>query len=458
MARVLVVSRNPAMAMGLSSTDYDVVDLRPPSFAAWIDGDDDTDALILDLENPALALAAVTNLRAHAKLAPVLLVSSDKPGWDDLAMRNLPAAEVLPLPITLPALLSALKDLLREPWAVEPSQSVEAMGELIADMGDTPPSSDDLDGLIYAPHHYDEELPALPEIPVAEPQAETPASGAHQGHRKRPRPVGAKAPSTPDPTPAPTPDDEVPSHVPLSAVPRTRRSTPMPHRPPGAPDVVADLRRAMTGAPPARATHKAGRPSADQAANQALAPTEPAVVRGTRSATTPDPVLLVRELTAIADRLYGVPETAEVVITDAVDRTGAGAGVLLIPDEDRWRVAGGVNLRSLERRYELHADSWLIQQIARAHKGAIIEESDVARLPLQGAPLASWRHLLAAPVPMIEGLMLLARKDDPAFSEDDLSTLAILGEEAGPLLAAAVETRALARTMWEFRDEDDLPR
>jgi hypothetical protein len=97
------------MAMGLSATDYEVVDLRPPAFGAWIDTTDNADALILDLENPKLAVAAVTNLRAHGKLAPVLLVSSDRPGWDDPEMRQLPAAAVLPLPISRPALLSALE-------------------------------------------------------------------------------------------------------------------------------------------------------------------------------------------------------------------------------------------------------------------------------------------------------------------------------------------------------------
>ena len=113
MARILVVSRNAAMAMGLSATDHEVVDLRPSAFESWMEqGDRDLDALVLDLIEPAVALDAVTRLRARALLAPALLVSSDVPGWDSPELRHLPAAQVLPLPISRPALLSALEDLL----------------------------------------------------------------------------------------------------------------------------------------------------------------------------------------------------------------------------------------------------------------------------------------------------------------------------------------------------------
>ena len=163
---------------------------------------------------------------------------------------------------------------------------------------------------------------------------------------------------------------------------------------------------------------------------------------------------LVRQLSARVGDLYGVRETAEVVIADAVERTAAGAGALLVPDGRRWRVAAGVHLRPLEHRYELDADSWLVDEIARGYRGAIIADTDVARSPLYGAPLASWRHLLAVPVPLVEGLLLVARDGDPAFTEDDLLMLAQLGQEAAPLFSAALETRALARALSEFRDSD----
>jgi hypothetical protein len=163
---------------------------------------------------------------------------------------------------------------------------------------------------------------------------------------------------------------------------------------------------------------------------------------------------LVRQLAARVNDLYGLRETADVVIVDAVERTAASAGALLVPDGERWRVVAGIRLRPREHRYELDADSWLVGEIARGHRGAIIEDTDVARSPLHGAPLASHRHLLAVPVPTVEGLLLVARDDDPPFTETDLLALAHVGQEAAPLLSAALETRALARALSEFRDDD----
>jgi len=164
---------------------------------------------------------------------------------------------------------------------------------------------------------------------------------------------------------------------------------------------------------------------------------------------------LVRRLMAVVDELYGVRETAEVVVADAVERTSAHAGALLVPDGGRWRVAAGLHLRSLEHRYELDSDSWLVDEIARGYRGVIIENTDVARTGLHGAPLASRRHLLAVPVPSVEGLLLVARDEDPAFTEDDVLTLARVGQEAAPLLSSALDTRALARALWEFSDVSD---
>jgi hypothetical protein len=164
---------------------------------------------------------------------------------------------------------------------------------------------------------------------------------------------------------------------------------------------------------------------------------------------------LVRQLAARVDDLYGLRETADVVIVDAVERTAASAGAVLVPDGERWRVVAGIRLRPREHRYELDADSWLVNEIARGYRGAIIEDTDVARSPLHGAPLASRRHLLAVPVSTVEGLLLVGRDEDPPFTEDDLLMLARVGQEAAPLLSAAVATRSLARALSEFRDADE---
>ncbi|MGZ4595503.1 MAG: hypothetical protein ACXV3V_01140 [Actinomycetes bacterium] len=163
---------------------------------------------------------------------------------------------------------------------------------------------------------------------------------------------------------------------------------------------------------------------------------------------------LVRALLAQIDDLYGVTETAAVVISDAVTRTAAAAGALLVPDGATWRVAAAVNLRPLEHRYVLSSDAWLIENVVRGQQGVVISDTDVARAALHGAPLASWRHLLAAPVPQVDGLILVARQDGAPFDTDDLETLASLADEAAPLLCTAVETRALARALRGLADDD----
>jgi GAF domain-containing protein len=160
------------------------------------------------------------------------------------------------------------------------------------------------------------------------------------------------------------------------------------------------------------------------------------------------------DLVALVDHLYSVAETADVVVDDAVQIASAGAGALLIPDGDRWRVAAGIQLRPLEHRYELTAGSWLVEHVALGRQGALISDTDSARTAVQGAPLASWRHMMATPVPQVGGILLLAREDDPPFDDDDLEAVASVADEAAPLLASALETRALARALWEFRDED----
>lgn len=480
MSRVLVVSRNPAMAMGLSATDHEVCDLRPSALGDWISSTATADALVLDLESPSLATAAVARLREHGKLAPVLLVSSDRPGWDEPQMTGLEASAVLPLPITRPALLEALERLLGARWAgaavaegAGPFLPVEHLpahptvfhtAEALASLVDEPDplavlasESPELVPVPTSPHGdgpgglVDGE-PTGADTDTAEPgratgQAVQDAEPAARGSSASRRIVLA--------------GDSV-SAAPLSAVPRTRRTTALPSR--AAPSSVLDdldRLRVTSPAPPSPAvgpprtrTSRRGR----RAASTDLAASAPASSAGHVLRGETPLAELVAALLAGADQLYGVPETAEVAVADAVERTGADAGALLVPDDGRWRVAAGVGLRPLEHRYELDARSWLVAEVAQGNKGVIVEDSDIARERLQGAPLASWRHLLAAPVPDVAALFILARRDDPAFTEKDLTKLAVIGTEASSLLAAALETRALARRLQEFRDEQDRPR
>jgi hypothetical protein len=168
--------------------------------------------------------------------------------------------------------------------------------------------------------------------------------------------------------------------------------------------------------------------------------------------TTRDPVQALLEE---VEGLYTLDETASVIVDDAVVRGRADGGVLLVPDGKLWRVAAGVGIRPLEYRLQLTQDSWLIENIAGAGKGILVQDSDVARQNLRGAPLASHAHLLAVPVPEIHAVLLLARDRDEPFTEQTLAELADLAAESAPLLQKAIDLRNLARGLARHLDPSD---
>ena len=142
------------------------------------------------------------------------------------------------------------------------------------------------------------------------------------------------------------------------------------------------------------------------------------------------------------DDLAGVAETAQVIVEQALELTGADSAALLVPDGQRWRVAADIGLRPVERRLELLPDSWLVTQVAQPEKGLLIEGTDIARRQLAGAPLASRKHLLAVAIPGSRALLLLARRADPAFVERNLDDASVLCKEAQAYLADALTVRS----------------
>jgi CheY-like chemotaxis protein len=168
---------------------------------------------------------------------------------------------------------------------------------------------------------------------------------------------------------------------------------------------------------------------------------------------------LVRMLHERAGDLYSVSDTAQVLADDVIERADADAAAILVPDGPVWRVSGGVGLRPLERRLELPESHWLITEIGAAGRAVLIEDTDIIRQQLSGAPLAAWRHLLAVPVPDVRGIVVLARgKEGGPFSDRDLSAVIAPVREAAALLAQAVQTRRLARLLDPLREvEDDSP-
>jgi hypothetical protein len=165
---------------------------------------------------------------------------------------------------------------------------------------------------------------------------------------------------------------------------------------------------------------------------------------------------LVRQLADRAGDLYGVNDTAQVLADDVIERADADAVAVLVPDGPVWRVSGGVGLRPLERRLQLDETHWLIAEIGAAGRAVLVEDTDIIRQDLAGAPLAAWRHLLAVPVPGVRAIVILARGDEgDAFTDRDLTAVISPVREAAALLLSAVETRRLARLLGPLREQDN---
>jgi hypothetical protein len=174
------------------------------------------------------------------------------------------------------------------------------------------------------------------------------------------------------------------------------------------------------------------------------------------SAERPDgPVSLVRELLARSGELYGVSDTAQVLADDVIERADADAAAILVPDGPIWRVSGGVGLRPLERRLILEDAHWLITEIGAAGRAVLIEDTDIVRQQLAGAPLAAWRHLLAVPVPDVRAIVVLARGHEAGpFTDQDLAAVIEPVQEAAVLLRQALQIRRLARRLGPLQESD----
>lgn len=202
-------------------------------------------------------------------------------------------------------------------------------------------------------------------------------------------------------------------------------------------------------------------------------PPGPAGLAGLADQGSPPPVVtatgprpLVHELLGLLDRVYGLRETADAVAGHLHDSVGADAVVVLVPDCAVWAVAGGIGHRHLEERFVLAEEHWVVRQVCAARHGIVVADTDMVRAELAGAPLAAWPHLMAAPLPDVDGIVLLARgQHGPPFTADDLAVTRRATNEAQGLFVAAVEVRDLARRLARFADlqhlgpstSDDLP-
>ncbi len=166
-------------------------------------------------------------------------------------------------------------------------------------------------------------------------------------------------------------------------------------------------------------------------------------------------VSLVSALTEQVAHVYGVADTAQVLADEVVERADADAAAILVPDGTVWRVSGGVGLRPLERRLVLDSTHWLVGEIAIEGRALLVEDTDIVRPKLVGAPLAAWRHLLAVPVPDVQAAVVLARGHEAGpFTEHDLAIIVGPVREAAVLLRAAIQARHLARLLSPLREQE----
>ena len=181
------------------------------------------------------------------------------------------------------------------------------------------------------------------------------------------------------------------------------------------------------------------------------APRDASTRRTRREQATPE--ALVAGLLGVADRLFGVRETGTAIAGHVKELVGADAVVVLVPDGALWSVVGAIGHRPLEERLSIGADHWLVQEVSQAHHGVIVEDTDIARNLLAGAPLAAWPHLLACPLPDVRGIVILARSDSgPAFNSRDLGRASAALSDADPLFGSALQLRELARRLITFAE------
>ncbi|HET6815607.1 MAG TPA: hypothetical protein VFH66_00065 [Mycobacteriales bacterium] len=415
-ARIVVVADNRSLSLGLAGQDFDVIDLRPDELTGWNDGAEAPDLVLVGVESPMNAVEIVGECRSRHATVPVLLVASDSPGWNSVRQLDDSEVEVLTLPVSRLSLVNAVHRAVGNgsappsPAAPEPSASEPEVA----------PAAEDAVAVLSSA----EAVVATDDGPVARrgAQQRIVAVRSTAGLRER----LAKQP----------------------AVATERGSAEVLDAPAVA--VVPEAEK-----PPAQRTAPVHRTSPrEQSAEWSLVrdagTVEPERSPASRSATTHD---LVASLLAHVDALIDVRDAANALVEEAAAAADAAYGAVLLPDDDVWRVCGATGVRPLEWRYVVEADSWLAATVIEGGRGVIVEDSDIARQRLGGAPLAHHQHLLAAPVPGAYGLLILARDTD-AFDEDQLSRAATASAEAGALLAECLQVRALARALSDFRDLD----
>lgn len=421
MSRVLVLSRNAAIAMGLATADIDVIDCRPDASGTWMCDAADVDVIVVQPDASFDAADAVRKLRELSIGARAVVIQPASADWPSSEDSQRYAVERLALPLSLPLLLHEVRRLAALPAvATSAAESGVSGSTKRDDEAETPDSEEMVEAareeptgqelLSEAPRWSDDDDSGL-----SEGQAAVSTSEAAQGRHD-----AVDAPLDPLTAPLEALVDDAPALWPSWR--------PAPPAPPQAvvplDEVNGDAgQRPLAGESPGSAQHQSS-----------------------------EIVELVSATLARRTDLSSLAEVADIVLTECTERTQAEAGALLCRDGDSWRVAAGIGLRPLEHRYQLDQGHWLVRTLHVEHKAVVVEGTDIARERLHGAPLASWEQVAAVPLGRVEAFVILARREEP-FRDTAVELIVRVGAEAESLMEEALRIRELARVLAPFRDD-----
>jgi hypothetical protein len=441
MARLLLVTRSMALALRLADT-HDVVE-HPAEDLDSLAPDDDIEVVVLDVADPTTAMQVVEGLRAQGRNIPVLIVSGYQAEWAGLLSLNRPDVYVVPLPITRRSLLLGIARLTGAEAEEEiPEPSPRRRPVRAADV----PSGDHPEG-----DHPDGDHPDGDHINGEPPDGFGPQRSAPPSQRRPDHPDTAEQPTVVAP-------GAEPRKFQVGRRPSQRPAASAAPAPPAANPVV-EPPAPPTSPPPMRPLAPDGHPLGEDydpffasrpPGLESLQPTWP-----DREHAGADVAELVEELLERSAQLFGVTDTAQVLADEVVERADADAAAVLVPDGQVWRVSAGVGLRPLERRLVLDDTHWLIEETAIGGRALLVEDTDIVRQKLSGAPLASWRHVMTLPIGELRAAVILARGGDGGpFRERDLAAVVDPVREAAGLLERAMQIRRLARLLAPMRDAD----
>ncbi|MGB8649207.1 MAG: hypothetical protein WCD35_00960 [Mycobacteriales bacterium] len=473
MARLVVVSRNAALPFALNSAGHEVVVVEEDGDVRWTEYSAMAEVVLLDVDDPSACALLIEGLvQAARQPVWVLLLANRNPGWSTILEQQATGVHVLPLPLSMPRLAEALQELTAGPPLVvhdghrQPGPAPDTGPEPPASPAPTaaPPS----DAVPDEPAAVEPDEPAAldhaDDVPVeqplessvvhlpagpATPEASEPTvdDGPQAVTQAAPYPaepaIALVAPEQPEPRPVQVAAPPAGPAVVQTAQVASARHVQTTLTAPASVDAVRD--RALPPAPSGNGHRPPAAPAPSAELGWPAAAQEPPAPRATS---------LVRALTPAVDDLSTVRETAHVVLSEAMRVVPSDAGTVMVRDGATWRVSAGIGTRPLEERLTLTPEHWLVHQVSRSSHGVLLTGGQGRWSELYGAPLSFKPFLLAAPLPPLGAILLLAR-DGREFTEADLEALLPFCDEAGHLLSDAVDVRRLARLLSPFCDSED---